>query len=731
MAAGSLSARGVAGELQLYDGHVPNYNIYGQQHHRVPTKDLSRVAKVPEKPEWSQTPRYRTRQELNYARRAAKHPDLSYDIDGDGVVSSTDYFIGKQFSSERDHALNAQERRDAVQALESGWLDNYSFGHDQAGAKRPYPVKQIRGKIISVDNIGDLCEVYPPHWNADKVPRFRTASDMRDSRKAEFVSAAEKIKAEHDAKFPAFVDEPPVPREPTPLVKGQSWHERQDARRREAREYAGLESDNTHVNPHREQQSGTTLEYHEVPHDTTRTAMRDRRRKEMLNSLHTSRRHGEFDYVPKIARHTHRDAVEYDERRPDPDAMTMNKLKHQRKVEHREYNMRNFKAVAVEQPRYADQSEPWWKLQKDYVHEPPSRCALKDIHDPVREVAPKVTEVDHARNVGAGGIDVKTILPSDLVSSSTEYALAHPVDEADHGTLKRWTTEFVPQVIQQYEPRYFDGVKQAPTYSMDTADLDQFSSFEVIAKSAIKRTKARQEEAAREDEERARAWKLSCRGLPDLNDRGIDDSSAIASGKFHSQSTLGATGGSGKQQIGSKTDCTQGTPGSRSVPPLLTQITMPMPQKKVKPEILDAQGADPSMSQRLDRALTARTHPVSRLGTVDEIVSARSGSPNSDVSRKGVDGAAKTYRKPPSGPGAGSRRTSVAQSTVDKSPKSQGIVVRSHGFQWIDRTAGNTFKRPSALQEQSSTSSLLAPPPRIKESTSDTPPRSRSISQTR
>ena len=56
--------------------------------------------------------------------------------------------------------LNPAERENAVNALENGWLDNYSFGHDHFGAKRPFPIKQIRGKIISVDNIGELSEVH-------------------------------------------------------------------------------------------------------------------------------------------------------------------------------------------------------------------------------------------------------------------------------------------------------------------------------------------------------------------------------------------------------------------------------------------------------------------------------------------------------------------------------------------------------------------------------------------
>lgn len=69
------------------------------------------------------------------ARRASKHPDLSFDLDGDGAVSAADYFIGKQFCVEHDKLreserrealavkpeyLSSAERQNAVHALENG-----------------------------------------------------------------------------------------------------------------------------------------------------------------------------------------------------------------------------------------------------------------------------------------------------------------------------------------------------------------------------------------------------------------------------------------------------------------------------------------------------------------------------------------------------------------------------------------------------------------------------------
>ena len=58
-----------------------------------------------------------------------------------------------------EHRLNSTERKQAKEAIaDKEWLGKFSFGHDQAGARRPYPVVQIRGKVITVNNISDLNE---------------------------------------------------------------------------------------------------------------------------------------------------------------------------------------------------------------------------------------------------------------------------------------------------------------------------------------------------------------------------------------------------------------------------------------------------------------------------------------------------------------------------------------------------------------------------------------------
>ena len=58
-----------------------------------------------------------TRTGLIQKRRQERIPDLSFDLDGDGLVGNRDYVIAKLFDKDQDGKLNAQERKAALEAL--------------------------------------------------------------------------------------------------------------------------------------------------------------------------------------------------------------------------------------------------------------------------------------------------------------------------------------------------------------------------------------------------------------------------------------------------------------------------------------------------------------------------------------------------------------------------------------------------------------------------------------
>eukprot|EP01083_Nonionella_stella_P296514 1007311_1 len=87
----------------------------------------------------------RTRSKLMKEIRKIEDPDTSFDIDGDGVVSQRDYFLGKFFDRDRDGKLNAEEARNAHEAIKEGGVahDNYARFFSCNVAKRGIPLTRF------------------------------------------------------------------------------------------------------------------------------------------------------------------------------------------------------------------------------------------------------------------------------------------------------------------------------------------------------------------------------------------------------------------------------------------------------------------------------------------------------------------------------------------------------------------------------------------------------------
>lgn len=72
-----------------------------------------------------------TRTKLLDRRHKERLADPSFDIDGDGVVSSMDLFISLRFDKDGDGKLNEKEKAECLLALkEQNFEDRFLFGLD-------------------------------------------------------------------------------------------------------------------------------------------------------------------------------------------------------------------------------------------------------------------------------------------------------------------------------------------------------------------------------------------------------------------------------------------------------------------------------------------------------------------------------------------------------------------------------------------------------------------------
>lgn len=72
-----------------------------------------------------------TRTKLLEQRKKQRKAHPSFDIDGDGVVSSLDLFIALKFDKDKDGKLNEGERTECMKALmKNKFEDKFLFGLD-------------------------------------------------------------------------------------------------------------------------------------------------------------------------------------------------------------------------------------------------------------------------------------------------------------------------------------------------------------------------------------------------------------------------------------------------------------------------------------------------------------------------------------------------------------------------------------------------------------------------
>lgn len=154
-------------------------------------------AKLPA--DWIKVPKVATRSELLEVRKKVQNPDISFDLDGDGVVGGKDYLIGKRFDYDNDGKLSPDEQlkaRAGISELENSFI----WGCDSTGNNKSFRIVQKRGNVIVNEDFADIVKSYPAFpVNADS--QVRSKSELEAKRKEEIRSKGkyyeEKMKSEY------------------------------------------------------------------------------------------------------------------------------------------------------------------------------------------------------------------------------------------------------------------------------------------------------------------------------------------------------------------------------------------------------------------------------------------------------------------------------------------------------------------------------------------------------
>ena len=116
-------------------------------------------------------------------RKKANIPDISYDLNHDGMVSNKEYFIARQFDKNSDGKLETDERIQAIEALNNNYESKFVWGLEREGSLRGKRIIQLRGKIVNAEDFTELSDTYPVHPISLNKPSCSTEKELRLMRK--------------------------------------------------------------------------------------------------------------------------------------------------------------------------------------------------------------------------------------------------------------------------------------------------------------------------------------------------------------------------------------------------------------------------------------------------------------------------------------------------------------------------------------------------------------------
>lgn len=381
-------------------------------------------------------PKKRTQTQLLQERKAAMIPDKSYDLDGDGAVGQKDYFLARQFDTEKKGFLTSPERKKCQEALAQGFEERFLIGDCTR------ETRQKSGVIYRPCDMTNLNDVYDHPKRA--VPAHWTKTDLRQDRLAE-------LRAAGSEKFERWLQENPR-RSDQPLVSSRSGHLStqgspvSNARRTQQemalfRSKSGMLPSPTLLNPDRETLH-LGLDFVESPTIGTRNELLRARRENEIQDMENKRQMQEESFIPHSARKSRRLEEEYRAAIPKKPRQTLTKLKLDRKRECIEFEHTHSAHYQHQLPRFSDQATPWWMTTSPTSPSPPrlrqvqSECMLPVMASP----SPSRSPLSPAH----------TVSPKKLCSAADSPVKASPSksrpDDGIHkAPFKRWTSQILEE----------------------------------------------------------------------------------------------------------------------------------------------------------------------------------------------------------------------------------------------------------------------------------------------
>ena len=130
---------------------------------------------------WNTNPKHRTVTELKEARAAAMRPHSTFDVDGDGVVSSTDFYLANKFDDDGNGVLDDEERTELRKKMVEKTVAEYRRLPRAKGKETEELIKDFTKHIDETVRAPDFVEKFNKLQIQTRISATSNSTQMEQS----------------------------------------------------------------------------------------------------------------------------------------------------------------------------------------------------------------------------------------------------------------------------------------------------------------------------------------------------------------------------------------------------------------------------------------------------------------------------------------------------------------------------------------------------------------------
>ena len=132
----------------------------------------------------------KSHRELVFQRKIAGRADMSFDLDGDGMVSQKDFFFATRFDKDGSGVLDPAERLAAAKAMKEGFGSEFHFVRTSGPSDKHHRIMQQDGVVMTEEGAGGGYAKLARARRDNAVVKIGADGNIKDEREGDAAAAA-------------------------------------------------------------------------------------------------------------------------------------------------------------------------------------------------------------------------------------------------------------------------------------------------------------------------------------------------------------------------------------------------------------------------------------------------------------------------------------------------------------------------------------------------------------